>query len=60
VFCPLCKKKGHVTARSKHCDENPVNIAARLAREAAEALIARAAAPPVAVEELVARCVNRK
>jgi len=55
VFCPLCRKKGHVTACSKHCDEkadeNPVNIAARLATR--EFTVARADAPPVAVEELV-------
>ena len=39
VFCPLCKKKVHKTACSKHCDKNPLNIAARLAREAAKAAI---------------------
>jgi len=50
VFCPLCKKKGHVTARSKHCDENLLNIAARLAREAAKAAIVASGAAQLIVD----------
>jgi len=52
VFCPFCKKKGHVTAHSKHCDKNPLNIAARLAREAAEtAIVAHVAVQPIPMPE---------
>ncbi len=50
VFCPLCKKKGHKTACSKHCDKNPLNIAARLAREAAKAAIVAHAADMVVAD----------
>jgi len=46
-FCPLCKKKGNKIAHSKHCDENPLSIAARLAREATKAaILAHVAAQP--------------
>jgi hypothetical protein len=26
VICPLCNKRGHKTAKSKHCLKNPINI----------------------------------